>query len=67
MQIGLLEGSADVADFDPVVAQYGPRIFRFALASLCDRDAAETVPRTAFSRPIAPGISSAATPPFIRG
>jgi RNA polymerase sigma-70 factor, ECF subfamily len=36
------------ADFDSVVALYRPRIFRFALASLRDRDAAETVTQDCF-------------------
>lgn len=46
--MGLVEGAAEVADFDAVVRQYGPRIFRFALASLRDRDAAETVTQDCF-------------------
>jgi RNA polymerase sigma-70 factor (ECF subfamily) len=49
-----------MADFEPSVAQaldfeatvhlYGPRIFRFALASLRDRDDAETVTQDCFLR-----------------
>jgi len=40
---------ADVAeDFDAIVALYWPRIFRFALASLRDRDAAQTVTQDCF-------------------
>jgi RNA polymerase sigma-70 factor (ECF subfamily) len=35
-------------DFDAVVREYRPRIFRFALASLRDRDAAETVTQDCF-------------------
>jgi RNA polymerase sigma-70 factor, ECF subfamily len=36
------------ADFDSVVALYRPKVFRFALASLRDRDAAETVAQDCF-------------------
>ena len=36
------------ADFDSVVRLYWPRIFRFALASLRDRDAAQTVAQDCF-------------------
>ena len=36
------------ADFDTVVRLYWPRIFRFALASLRDRDAAQTVAQDCF-------------------
>ncbi len=39
---------ADTPDFDTVVQLYRPRIFRFALASLRDRDAAETVTQDCF-------------------
>ena len=35
-------------DFDALVRQHWPRIFRFALASLRDRDAAETVAQDCF-------------------
>jgi RNA polymerase sigma-70 factor (ECF subfamily) len=38
------------ADFDSVVRLYWPRIFRFALASLRDRDAAQTVAQDCFLR-----------------
>ena len=38
----------DIESFDSVVAIYRPRIFRFALASLRDRDAAETVTQDCF-------------------
>lgn len=34
---------AELSDFDSVVRQYWPRIFRFVLASIRDRDAAETL------------------------
>jgi RNA polymerase sigma-70 factor (ECF subfamily) len=50
MRTEVLEGAAEVADFDAVVRQYRPRIFRFALASLRDRDAAETVTQDCFLR-----------------
>jgi RNA polymerase sigma-70 factor, ECF subfamily len=36
------------ADFDTVVRLYWPRVFRFALASLRDRDAAQTVAQDCF-------------------
>ena len=38
----------EMADFDVVVRLYWPRIFRFALASLRDRDAAQTVAQDCF-------------------
>jgi RNA polymerase sigma-70 factor (ECF subfamily) len=38
----------EIADFDAVVRLYWPRIFRFALASLRDRDAAQTVAQDCF-------------------
>ena len=37
-------------DFERMVELYRPRIFRFALASLADRDAAETVSQDCFLR-----------------
>jgi RNA polymerase sigma-70 factor (ECF subfamily) len=37
-------------DFERMVERYRPRIFRFALASLADRDAAETVSQDCFLR-----------------
>ena len=41
---------ADPESFDDLVAIHRPRIFRFALASLRDRDAAETVTQDCFMR-----------------
>jgi RNA polymerase sigma-70 factor, ECF subfamily len=41
---------ADLEDFDAVVQAYRPRIFRFVLASLRDRDAAETLTQDCFWR-----------------
>ena len=41
---------ADLEDFDAVVHAYRPRIFRFVLASLRDRDAAETLTQDCFWR-----------------
>jgi RNA polymerase sigma-70 factor, ECF subfamily len=38
----------ELADFDTVVRLYWPRVFRFALASLRDRDAAQTVAQDCF-------------------
>jgi RNA polymerase sigma-70 factor, ECF subfamily len=40
--------SEPAADFDSVVAMYRPKVLRFALASLRDRDAAETVAQDCF-------------------
>jgi len=37
-----------IEDFDTLVRIYRPRIFRFALASLRDRDAAETITQDCF-------------------
>lgn len=48
MTSGLLEGTGEVADFDEVMRQYRPRIFRYALASLRDRDAAESATQDCF-------------------
>jgi RNA polymerase sigma-70 factor (ECF subfamily) len=39
---------AEMPDFDAVMQVYRPRIFRFALASLRDRDAAESVTQDCF-------------------
>jgi RNA polymerase sigma-70 factor, ECF subfamily len=39
---------AEALEFEAVVRLYRPRIFRFALASLRDRDAAETVAQDCF-------------------
>jgi RNA polymerase sigma-70 factor (ECF subfamily) len=39
---------AELEDFDRVVAIYWPRIFRFVMASLRDRDAAETLTQDCF-------------------
>src|SRR5215813_4256418 len=50
MRAQLAEQQAETADFDAVVREYRPRIFRFALASLRDRDAAETVTQDCFLR-----------------
>ena len=40
--------TAEIGDFDAVVRQYWPRVFRFALASLRDRDGAESVAQDCF-------------------
>jgi RNA polymerase sigma-70 factor (ECF subfamily) len=46
-----LAGTLDFeANFEAIVAGYRPRIFRFALASLRDRDAAETIVQDCFLR-----------------
>jgi RNA polymerase sigma-70 factor (ECF subfamily) len=41
---------AEISDFDAVVRHHWPRIFRFVLASIRDRDAAETVTQDCFLR-----------------
>src|SRR5215813_7855162 len=40
--------ASEIADFDAVVRLYWPRVFRFALASLRDRDAAQTLAQDCF-------------------
>ena len=51
MQSAAIERPAsEVQDFDSVVQVYWPRIFRFAMASIRDRDAAETVTQDCFLR-----------------
>ena len=59
MERGLLPESAPVAegpcagglqDFDSLVVRYRPRIFRFLLASLRDREAAENLTQDCFMR-----------------
>lgn len=40
--------AAEIQDFDAVVRLYWPRVFRFALASLRDRDAAQTLTQDCF-------------------
>jgi RNA polymerase sigma-70 factor (ECF subfamily) len=47
---GCGESKDSALDFDRIVEFYRPRIFRFALASLRDRDAAETVAQDCFLR-----------------
>jgi RNA polymerase sigma-70 factor (ECF subfamily) len=42
--------AAETDDFDVVVKLYRPKIFRFVLASLRDRDAAETITQDCFFR-----------------
>ncbi|HEV2688741.1 MAG TPA: sigma-70 family RNA polymerase sigma factor [Bryobacteraceae bacterium] len=42
--------SSELEDFDTVVRLHRARVFRFALASLRDRDAAETVTQDCFMR-----------------
>jgi RNA polymerase sigma-70 factor (ECF subfamily) len=48
--IGMESEAGALADFEAVVQLYRPRIFRFALASLRDRDAAESVTQDCFLR-----------------
>lgn len=42
------QGVLEIQDFDAVARLYWPRVFRFALASLNDRDAAQTVAQDCF-------------------
>jgi RNA polymerase sigma-70 factor (ECF subfamily) len=42
--------TAEIADFDAVVRRYWPKVFRFVLASIRDRDAAETLTQDCFLR-----------------
>jgi RNA polymerase sigma-70 factor (ECF subfamily) len=42
------DSSCEIADFEAVVRLYWPRVFRFALASLRDRDAAQTLAQDCF-------------------
>jgi RNA polymerase sigma-70 factor, ECF subfamily len=44
------EQAGEIADFEAIVRQYWPRVFRFALASLRDRDTAQTVAQDCFLR-----------------
>src|SRR5687767_12979164 len=41
---------AEMADFDKIVELYWPRVFRFVLSSVRDRDAAETLTQDCFMR-----------------
>jgi RNA polymerase sigma-70 factor (ECF subfamily) len=41
---------ADLDDFEAIVRFHWPRVFRFALASLRDRDAAQSVAQDCFMR-----------------
>jgi RNA polymerase sigma-70 factor (ECF subfamily) len=43
-----VDQTREIEDFDAVVRLYWPRIFRFALASLRDRDAAESLAQDCF-------------------
>ncbi|HWC97324.1 MAG TPA: RNA polymerase sigma factor [Candidatus Sulfopaludibacter sp.] len=46
--ISVAPSPAEIDDFDEVVRVYWPRVFRFALASLRDYDAAQTVAQDCF-------------------
>jgi RNA polymerase sigma-70 factor, ECF subfamily len=48
MMAAVVNSAIDIQNFDAVVEQYWTRIFRFALASLRDKDAAETVAQDCF-------------------
>ena len=43
-----VEQTPEIEDFDAVVRLYWPKVFRFALASLSDRDAAESLAQDCF-------------------
>src|SRR5579883_985312 len=49
-QLAREQAVLDLADFDEVVRLYRPRIFRFLLASLRDRDTAENLTQDCFLR-----------------
>ena len=42
--------AAEIAEFESIVQAYRPKVFRFALASLRDRDAAETIAQDCFTK-----------------
>src|SRR5271165_2103245 len=44
----VMPGAGGLGDFDEVVEQYRPRIFRFILASLRDRESAENLTQECF-------------------
>src|SRR5271165_2497037 len=46
----VMPASGGIADFDSLVEQYRPRIFRFILASLRDRESAENLTQECFVR-----------------
>jgi RNA polymerase sigma-70 factor (ECF subfamily) len=48
--VNRMERTAGLADFDAVVAEHWPRVYRFALASLRDRTTAETIAQDCFLR-----------------
>ena len=48
LAIDVATRAAEIEDFDAVVRRYWPRVFRYALASLRDRDAAESVAQDCF-------------------
>ena len=48
--IATVQVPAELADFDAVVHQHWPRVFRFALASLRDHNAAESLAQDCFLR-----------------
>jgi RNA polymerase sigma-70 factor (ECF subfamily) len=48
--VSAMEKAAGLTDFDAVVADFWPRIYRFALVSLRDRSAAESLTQDCFMR-----------------
>lgn len=47
---GMREDATELDDFEALVRLHWMRVFRFALASLCDRDAAESIAQDCFVR-----------------
>ena len=47
---GMEKDGPEIDDIEAIIRMFQPRIFRFALASLRDRDAAETVTQDCFLR-----------------
>ena len=64
---GMEKDGPEIDDIEAMMRMFQPRIFRFALASLRDRDAAETVTQDCFAEPITLGTDFGATVAFRRG
>jgi len=55
-------GTDRPSEFEDMVQTYRPRVFRFLLASVRDRESAENLTRIAFFAPTEPVTSSEASP-----